>query len=469
MKKALSILLTLVILLLAPPFALAGEPVPEENSGEEPAADVKAAEEAAALPAELFDLWDYGGESPVWVSTAVPISEGILLAPVSVKDIPPEQLAVTDGVNAWEAVTVISSENDRFALVFYEPGDKPARYGSWELLPWGASVPASACTVRFGDSLGSRINRGVLAAENITWQGDRFMLLTLTDPAPAGSPVLTSDGRLAGVITAEWAQGENRVLMLPVEVMAGNMSEVAGLLRELPEWGAAPQGLVVTAEKNLVTINWKDMTMPEVPEGSAAYMVIVDTGNDYLTSFPMKDVEGSEVTLLLTPGRFYIVGPVVSQGRPDVVPSSYASVFLTRAERLTEYNFRPVVTAIAEITGSIPKDGAKPVPVAPEEVTEALLRSDRAYFYSHSTYDVTEEIDGKSLLVTLTDPNGNNYRYESSWLYSPAYMREDIWYLSLNDMGLTASLNQNGYPAGVYKVAFYVDGDLADEFTFELK
>ena len=81
MKKALSILLTLVILLLAPPFALAGEPVPEENSGEEPAADVKAAEEAAALPAELFDLWDYGGESPVWVSTAVPISEGILLAP----------------------------------------------------------------------------------------------------------------------------------------------------------------------------------------------------------------------------------------------------------------------------------------------------------------------------------------------------------------------------------------------------
>ena len=183
----------------------------------------------------------------------------------------------------------------------------------------------------------------------------------------------------------------------------------------------------------------------------------------------MKDVENSEVSLLLTPGRFYIIGPAVSQGRPDFVPESYASVFLPRAEKLTEYHFRPVVTAIAELPGSIPKEGAVPVPVANEDVTEELLRSGRAYFYSHSTYQVTEEIDNKSLLVTLTDPNGNNFRYESGWLYSPEYMQEDIWYLSLKETGLIATLDENGYPAGVYKVAFYVDGDLADEFTFELK
>ena len=469
MKRALVLILAVAMLMSVCSFALAGEPIPEENSGEEPASDVTVAEEAAAQPADLFDLWDYGGESPVWVATAVPISEGILLAPASVKDIPPEQLAVSDGAYAWEAVTVISAESDRFTLIFYEPGSNAARYGDWPLLPWGESVPASACTVRFGDSLGSRINRGVLASESITWQGRRFLLLTLTDPAPAGSPVLTSDGSLAGIVTAEWAQGENRVLALPVEGLAEDMSEVAGLLRGLPEWGSAPQGLTVTAEKNLVTVSWKDMTLPEAPEGSDVYMVLVDTGNDYLTSFPVKDVEGSTVTLLLTPGRFYIVGPVVSQGRPDSVPESYASIFLPRAEKLTEYKFRPVLTAIAELPGSIPKEGAVPVPVVPEEVTEALLRSGKAYFYSHSTYEVTEEIDGKSLLVTLTDPNGNNYRYESGWLYSPEYMQEDIWYLSLKDMGLTAGLNENGYPAGIYRVAFYVEGDLADEFSFELK
>ena len=459
MKRILSLLLTLAVLLLVPPFALS----------EEPDGAVTTAEEAEALPAELFDLWDYGGESPVWVSTGIPISEGILLAPAAVKDIPAEQLAVSDGVNAWEAVTVITAEKDRFAMVFYEPVDHPARWGSWTLMPWGDSVPASSCTVRFGDSYGSRINRGVLSSEEITWQGRRFLLLTLTDPAPAGSPVLTSDGCLAGIITAEWAAGENRVLVLPAEGLAGDISEVAGLLRGLPEWGSVPQGLTVTAEKNLVTVDWKDMALPEAPEGSEVYMVIVDTGNDYLTSFPVKDVADSAVSLLLTPGRFYIIGPVVSKGRPDAVPESYASLFLPRAQRLTEYSFTPVLTAIAKMPESIQKEGAAPEPVAPEDVTEELLRSGRAYFYSHSAYAVDREIDGKSLLVTLTDPYGNNYRYESGWLYSPEYMQEDIWYLSLKDMGLLDSLNETGYPAGVYTVAFYVDGDLADEFSFELK
>ena len=46
---------------------------------------------------------------------------------------------------------------------------------------------------------------------------------------------------------------------------------------------------------------------------------------------------------------------------------------------------------------------------------------------------------------------------------------EDIWYLSLAETNLTSILNADGYPAGVYRVAFYVDGLLADEFSFELK
>ena len=48
-------------------------------------------------------------------------------------------------------------------------------------------------------------------------------------------------------------------------------------------------------------------------------------------------------------------------------------------------------------------------------------------------------------------------------------MAEDIWYIPLSDMYLTASLDRDGYPAGEYLFAFYVDGQLADAFTFELK
>ena len=48
-------------------------------------------------------------------------------------------------------------------------------------------------------------------------------------------------------------------------------------------------------------------------------------------------------------------------------------------------------------------------------------------------------------------------------------MTDDVWYVSLAGMGLTYSLDQNGYPRGEYRIAYYVDGDLADAFTFELK
>lgn len=457
MKKTLSLLLALILLFVAPPFAFA----------EEAAEQAELPAEQAELPAELFDLWNYGGESPVWVAAAIPVSEGILIAPASVKDIPPDQLAVTDGEHAWEAATVVPDEHSRFTLVFFDADETPARWGSWSLMPRGTSAPASSCTVRFGDSLGSRINRAVLASEDITFQGQRCLLLTLSDRAPAGSLVLTADGMIAGVVFAEWAEGPNRVLALPAEGIAESVTGVAGLLINMPDWSEPPEGLVVKADKNRVTIDWKDMTLPEKPEGSDIYMVLVDTGNEYLTSFP---VEGQDsVSLLLTPGRFYIVGPVVSQGRPDSVPQVYASIFVPQAERLTDYGFKPVVTAIAEAPEGGLKGDEQPVPVPAGEVTEELLRSDRAYFYSHSTYEVTEEITGESLLITLTDPNGNNYRYESAWAWSPEYMAEDIWSIPLKEMPLTDALNAGGYPKGVYRIAYYVDGKLADEFTFELK
>ena len=79
------------------------------------------------------------------------------------------------------------------------------------------------------------------------------------------------------------------------------------------------------------------------------------------------------------------------------------------------------------------------------------------------------QVEGKTLLVTLTDPHGNVYRYESSWLYAPEYMKEDVWFIPLTESGLIWSLNQDGYPKGEYQMAYYVEGELADSFTFELK
>lgn len=414
-------------------------------------------------PSELLDLWDYGAESPVWISSAVPVTEGIAM--ISTASLPEntDQLVVSDGVNFWEVHAVIPDRDGRLATVcFDEDETKPCRYTAWPFLFPRDNLQVSDCIVRDADEWGSRINRGVLGAEEVVRNGEPCCLLTLTGPVSPGSPVLGTDGRLLGIITAEWAEGVNRYLAALPETLAVSLTDAAMLLDGVPGWGEAPEGLTVTLRKNLAIIDWSEMTLPEKAEGESLYLLLVDSGNGYFNYVP-AETNIRTVSYLLTPGRLYFAGIVASAGAPDSVPAEYKCFSVPRVKPLTDYGFRPLVTAIAEEQ----EKGKAPVPVT--EVTEELLRSGRAFFYSSSTYRVTEKVEGKSLLVSLTDPQNMNYRYESSWLYGPEYMENDTWYISLEDTGLFSFLEDSGYPKGVYRMAYYVDGDLADSFEFELK
>lgn len=415
---------------------------------------------------DLFDLWDYGAESMTWLSSAVPVSEGALIVSASVIPENREHLAVSDGKTFWDVEAVLTDDEGLLSVVFYDPEGDAVRYGSWPLLPWGDSVPAVDCIVRSGDAMGSRINRGVLSAEDCIFRGRRCLLLTLSGPAVPGSPVLTADGELAGMIVAEWAEGMYRVLALTPEEIAYTLAATASRLHNLPAWQDPPEGLTVTMQKNLVTVSWKDMVLPEKNEGETLYLVVLDTGNDYLRYYP-AETEKRSFSLLLTPGRYYLAGMTACAGVPDGVPDRYAVFGVPEAQPLTDHHFRPLRTTIAEAPQDGLKNGEAPVPVS--EVTEELLRSGRAYFYSASSYEVSETIEGITLLITLTDPDGVNYSYETGWVYGPEYMSEDIWYLPLRDTGLLEGAEQKDYPKGVYHIAYYVDGDLADAFEFELK
>ena len=65
MKKGLLVVLAAVVLLLCYSFAGAEE----------------------EKEADLFDLWDYGGESPAWAGFAVPVSEDIVItSPAALPD-----------------------------------------------------------------------------------------------------------------------------------------------------------------------------------------------------------------------------------------------------------------------------------------------------------------------------------------------------------------------------------------------
>ena len=414
----------------------------------------------ALMAPELLDLWDFGGESMSWLASAVPISEGVALASPSVLPANTEQIAVSDGVNTWEVKAILPDKSGLLAILFFDPSENTERYDHWQLMPYGENAEATACFVRCADSMGSRINRDVLAVENITWREQSCLLLTLSGPAPAGSALLTEDGWLAGLVAGEWAEGENRVVALSTEMMAQSLNTVVKLLAYLPFWCEAPEGLAVSMDGNYVTMDWSAMNLPEPPAGENWYLVFSDTGNNYLTYYEISGE--TSVHDILTPGRFYAAGMMISARPPDSMPDKLRFFFVPYAKPLTDHDFKAVRTAIV-----LPDSDGKIDPEA--EVTEEILRSSDVSFWSQSTYNVKKEISGLPLLVTLTDPNGNNYRWTSSWVYSPLYMNEDIWSVKLKETGLTVNLDMNGYPSGIYEVAYYVNGDLADSFEFELK
>lgn len=424
------------------------------------------AEDGSEKEKELFDIWDYGGESMTWVCTAVPVTEGAVIVSPALLPEKQDQLAVTDGKNVWEVKAVIPEEDGLLALLLFDPAGTDVRWGNWELLQYGKSVSIGSCYARTGDEMGSRINRRILSSEDIRWRDGRYMMLTLSDTVSPGTPVLTAEGELAGLIVSEYAEGNNRYIALPADGIALKLTEVSAKLGNMPNWSDPPEGFKVTADKNLVTVDWTEMTLPEKQEGETLYLVMLDGANSYLNYYP-AELEQRKMNFILTPGRFYIFGIGAYSAAPAEAPASFATINIPQADKLSAYGFRPNLTAIAESEETTLKDGEAPKPVT--EVTEELLRSGRAWFYSSSSYEVTERMDNISLLVTITDPNGVNYRYESGWLYDPSYMKEDVWYVNLQEVGLTHGLDGNGYPRGTYEVAFYVGGDLADSFTFELK
>ena len=444
MKKSLTALLVLTLLVVL--CACAG------------------AEEA--VKTDLFDLWDYGGESMTWIAAVVPVNEGAVMTSPAVLPEDTDHLAVSDGKNFWEVRAVLPDDDGLLALIFYDSSEIPECCEPWTLLPLGTSADAVDCVVRTGDALGSRVNRGVLYAQEITRER-RFEVLTLTGPALPGSPVLTAEGKLAGIVVAEWAEGVNQVLAVTPEEIIYTWYRVSALLQNLPEWQDMPAGMDVTIRRNLVTVDWTDeMKLPDMAEGEKLYLVVVDTGNDFFL-YNAVDPAQHSLTLLLTPGRFYIAGFVASSQTPEAFPETYASFEVPVAQELTEYGFHPLLTAIAEAPEGGLKGNEAPVPVT--EVTEELLRSGRAYFYSSSTYEVTKDIENQTLVIALTAPDGMCYSYNTGWSYLKEYMAEDTWYLSLQDVGLTEGLERKNYPKGIYRMAYYVNGYLADTFEFELK
>ena len=415
---------------------------------------------------DLFDLFNYGGESMTWCGVAVPLTDGMLVASAAGLPADLQYLAITDGVSVWEPTSVVKDQSGMLAIILFDETLQAPALKAYTFRNMLAPMNTSGLTVRTGDESASRINRPVLSAESVTQGDNAFLMLTLDGPVKPGSPVLTEDGELAGIVVAEWAEGEYRYQALT----AGSLYASLLLSAEDPSailmHNGGQEGLVVTMDRNAVDFDWSGMGLKQ-ENGKTPYLVVSDTQNDYLNYVQAAGPDtATQSNMPLCPGRTYQYGIVYAEGIPNFLPEDPAFVTIPEAEPLTEFNFETVVCAFAEAPeGGLP-DGQSPAVVT--DITEEMLRSGRMYYYSSSRYKVDSQMNDCTLVVALYTPDGQVYLYTSGWYYDPTLNDEDTWFVSLEDAGILGRLNENGYPAGTYRVVMYVDGKDAGSFTFDL-
>ena len=443
MRKITALLTALVLLLTAGAFSEAAEVSPQA--------------------ADLLDLYGITAEGEKWLGTAIPVLEGAAVTSPAVLTEEFESLKIYDGAAWWDVWTAQGAASGKLLVILYGTEQETSQAPVYIFADPG--MPGTAgMTVRSGDWMRSRINRAVYGAGEIKWQEMDALVLTLSGDTEPGAAVLTAEGKLAGMVAAEYAEGVNRFVALTSMEIINAIQEVAARLNRNDTMDSRPEGYRVELDNNLVTFDWTDVQLPELQEGNSLYHIVADADSNYLTYTEIVGDQKS-VTALLAPGRMYVSGLVTcpSDQVPEELPAEYAITVLPEAEPLTEHSFKPILLAIAE------KDpGSEGAPVVPEKMTEELLRSDRVFLYSVSGYDVSESMSGFTLLVTLTAPDGSNYCYESGWYYDPSIGERDEWYTPMKDTGLLTMLNETGYPEGEYTLNMYIDGKLAGTGSFTL-
>jgi hypothetical protein len=414
---------------------------------------------------DLYDLYNPAENGRTWIGTAIPITDGVAVTspigmPETMKD-----LEIWDGTNYRKISETLSTADGKVLVLLHETDGAKPGIPAFDFVDYGVSVPAGELLVRSGDWMRSRVNRAVYDLTPITWNNREAMVMTLSGDTAIGSPLITADGRLAGMITAEYAEGVNRYVALSISEITRSLEEAIDILAH-PVEDNRLEGYTVTVQGNEVVFDWSNVKLPEAPEGERLYHIVADAESSYLTYMEVTG-DVTHTTMLLTPGRTYISGFAPFAGNPDDLPDQAAVTSLPEAEPLTENGFKSLVFAIAEMpSDEDAKNGVMPVPAA--EITETLLRSHKACVFSSTTYSVDAMTENHSLLIALTAPDGSNYRYESGWYYDPSIMEKDEWYTSLDDTGLLEMLDESGYPEGIYEMAMYIDGKLADSFSFTL-
>lgn len=284
-------------------------------------------------------------------------------------------------------------------------------------------------------------------------------LTTLPSLLP-GAVLTGADDSLCGLITASLGEGEGRYFAL-------DSAEIYSRLSEEDEESAQDTAFIpctATVQGSQVHLDWS-----EAGEAEGTYNVYWrDTANRY---YVYHSVDGCTDDIICVPGRSYLfcVRKTASEDEDPAIPGfpeGLEPVQIPDGGRIERYGFKDTAAYLAFLPDQQTAAETDLLAAVTDYASVFAHEGFQLYFQLTSTYEVTEELYA-DLVCVLYAPDGSCYSTLSGFVFAPEYMPEDTWHMDVTELFDECSQSA-GELSGTYSLAYYLDGQLASEITFDI-
>lgn len=416
---------------------------------------------ALASTADLiYPLYDSRAEGDVFIGTAVSAGEGFF---------------VSGGLNAikLEKPYILTAEGKQYVshLQNYTNGVAMMTTRSQkEAVLVSTAEPKGSLTLAACTEKGS-FTQTCKVLYPVRWNGADCYLVQTGDSVSAGAALFNGNDYLVGVIVAQWGEGVNRYVMLPMGSFSGEEQQQPAATEEPLAAHQWLDDVQFTAEGHRLTITWTVDQLQDVREDSIVTVFIADADNSYYSWVIAKADEGS-VILPITPGRTYEFA--VQHAYGETVKTAQwrdhvTSVPVPAATPFTGHAYRDADIYLGTLPATEEGFSAeKAEPLA--AVTQAALLDDtRSLFLQVRSEYVIEEEKTCDMLITLTTPDGTLFMELASYVFMVELQSGDVWNANLDPLLDEYLSLYKTFQPGTYAIDYYFDGQAVNHLTFTLE
>lgn len=298
------------------------------------------------------------------------------------------------------------------------------------------------------------------------------VLYSAASPLLPGSVLLNETGDLAGLTLSAYGEGVNRYFALTSTALLEEFT--AAQAAEAAASGNWITDFAISYKDGLVAVDWSASQLSCEGKGCTFTLYYADAQNPYYSYLPVSG--GTSAQLPLVPGRTYRVWLEhlhSEEANPAALTSAPHQVLpVPQLPPFALYDYRDsdiyLASAPAQDADALVNTYLPPM----ENITaQSLSAPDSAFFLQvFSTYAVEENIEA-NLLVTLTTPEQYCILYPAAFIFDTSLQHNDVWNADITRLftDYAAFSPTGGLASGTYTLRYYLDGALANEYSFTLE